>query len=306
MMRDYLDTKSSNLKVREEQTALPPSWRPFLVALLLGMVATFLLVLDVRGLLAPVRGGLQQTMNPLAVPMTSVRNDIADFLSDLKDFQRLREENRLLKHRVSQLETDQIMRDQIIVENARLRQQLQIEGRYPWRLVGAEVIIRSPDAGRRVITIARGRAEGVRQGMAVIGQTGSEPAALVGIVEEVNTHTASVLLITDVSCKISARVLYDGTLALGLVQGQWQNGSRLRLEQLDREIPLRSGRVVLSAGLTGELLLPLPLTSVPPGIPIGSVERIIESDGLTQFAELRPYIDPDQVRYVWIVLNHDE
>jgi rod shape-determining protein MreC len=212
----------------------------------------------------------------------------------------------LLKHRISQLETDQIMRDQILVENARLRQQLQIEGRYPWRLVGAEVIIRSPDAGRRVITIARGQKDGVQQGMAVIGQTGSEPAALVGIVEAVNTHTSSVLLITDVSCKISARVLYDGTLALGLVQGQWQNGSRLRLEQLDREISLRSGRVVLSAGLTGELLLPLPLTSVPPGIPIGSVERIIESDGLTQFAELRPYIDPDQVRYVWIVLNHDE
>lgn len=306
MMRDYLDTKSSNLKVREEQTALPPSWRPFLVALLLGILATSLLLLDVRGLLAPVRGGLQQTMNPLAVPMTSVRNDLADFLSDLKDFQRLREENRLLKHRVSQLETDLIMRDQILVENARLRQQLQIEGRYPWRLVGAEVIIRSPDAGRRVITIARGREDRVREGMAVIGQTGSEPAALVGIVKEVNTHTASVLLITDVSCKISARVLYDGILALGLVQGQWQNGSRLRLEQLDREIPLRSGRVVLSAGLTGELLLPLPLTSVPPGIPIGSVERIIESDGLTQFAELRPYIDPDQVRYVWIVLNHDK
>lgn len=306
MMRDYLDTKSSNLKIREEQTALPPSWRPFLVALLLGMVAAFLLLLDVGGLLAPVRGGLQQTMNPLAVPMTSIRNDLADFLSDLGDFQRLREENRLLKHRISQLETDQIMRDQILVENARLRQQLQIEGRYPWRLVGAEVIIRSPDAGRRVITIARGQKDGVQQGMAVIGQTGSEPAALVGIVEAVNTHTSSVLLITDVSCKISARVLYDGTLALGLVQGQWQNGSRLRLEQLDREISLRSGRVVLSAGLTGELLLPLPLTSVPPGIPIGSVERIIESDGLTQFAELRPYIDPDQVRYVWIVLNHDE
>lgn len=304
MMRDYLDSRLSRL--REEQRPIPGSWRPFLIASFLTMIAFVLLVLDVSGLLDTVRGAFQQPLHSVVPPMVVVRDRIGELLEDVRNFHRLREENQWLKQRVSQLETDLIVRDQILVENVRLREQLRIQNQFPWKLVGADVIMRSPDAGRRMMTIARGKNDGVQPGMAVVGQTGSEPAALVGIVDAVSAHAANVLLITDVSCRISARVLYDGTTALGLVEGRWQQGSRIRLEQLDREIPLVPGRVVLSAGLTGELFLPLPLMTVPSGIPIGVVERVIESGRLTQFAELRPFIDPEQVRHVWVIVNHGE
>jgi rod shape-determining protein MreC len=231
---------------------------------------------------------------------------VAGWWSDISEIQRLREENKSLKRQVGQLQADLIAREQIVVENEHLRQQLDIEKRQPWQLLGAEVLVRSPDAGRRVMTIARGSEDGVRVGMAVVGQNDSQPSALVGIVEDVNPHTANVLLVTDVGSRISAYILYRNTSALGLVQGQWQHGSRLRLEQLDRVARLTPGTVVVSGGMTGELDLNLPLASVPRGIPIGTITTVLEDDGLTQFAELRPFVDPDQVRYVWIILNQEE
>jgi rod shape-determining protein MreC len=303
-MRDYLDTRP--IKLRAEHLSHPASRRPFVLALLLGLIAGSLIFLDYQGVLTPARAVFQQALSPVAQRLTNLRDSTRDFWAGLRDIHRLREENVYLRQQIGSLQADLIARERILVENTWLRQQLGIQSRQPWELVGAEVVVHSPDAGRRVMTIACGREEGVRVGMAVIGQTEREPAALVGIVEEVASHTANVLLITDAGSRVSARVLHDGSSTLGLVQGQWQLGSRLRLEQLDREIPLSIGQVVVTAGLTSELALPLPMAHVPDGIPIGTIETLLDRDDLTQFAELRPYVDPDRVRYVWIVLNHDD
>ncbi len=299
-MRDYLDDRP--IKLRRERLAA--SRRPFALALLLGLVALALLFLDQRGTL-PVRGVLQQGLSPVAQQLTNLRDGIAGVWSGISDVQNLRAENEALQRQVSKLQADLIAAEQDTLELARLRQQLAIQEGRPWQLLGAEVAIRSPDAGRRVITIARGSQDGVAPGMAVVGQTGSGPAALVGIVEEVGARTADVLLITDFGSRVSARVLHDGTAALGLVQGQWQRGSRLRLEQIEREATLASGDVVVSAGLSRMLNVPLAMSAVPADIPIGSVETV-GSDGHWQVAELRPFADPDEVRYVWVILGETE
>jgi rod shape-determining protein MreC len=209
-----------------------------------------------------------------------------------------------LEQENSQLMAENLRIQQDQVENVFLRQQLQIQREQPWRLLGAEVTVRPPDAGRRVMTVARGTVDGVRSGMAVIGQNPGGPAALVGIVESTGAHTAEVLLITDFSSQVSARIIHAAQAGLGLVQGQWQQGSRLRLGQVDRSTRIAQGDAVVSAGLTGSLRIPLDLAAVPANIPIGSVETASAS-GQEQSAELRPFVDPDQVRYVWVILSQD-
>jgi rod shape-determining protein MreC len=274
--------------------------------LVFSFVASLLLLLDYAGYLAPVRNLTDQALTPIASKLSSLRHTSVNLwsgIADIAEVERLREENESLRQENSQLKEAAIAHEIALSENQYLRQQLGIEEEQPWHLLGAEVMIRSPDAGRRIITIGRGKQDHIDVGMAVIGQTGSEPAALVGIVEEVGQQSANILLMTDFGSRISARVLHNGTSTLGIVQGQWQQGSRLRLEQLERDFPLQTGAVVVSAGLTGELHLPLPLNSVPPNIPIGSVESIT-SDEHTSSADLRPYVDPDQVRYVWVILDN--
>ncbi len=301
-MREYIDDK--HLKVRTEATGARTLRRPLWLALLFCVVAGALLLLDVGGILSPVRSVLGQALNPVAQQLTNARNGVSDMFGILGNTQTVYEENERLRQENSQLESEIIALEQARVENTRLRQQLQMEEQYPWRLLGADVTMRSPDAVRRVFTIARGSQDGVQPGMAVVGQTGTGPVALVGIVEEVGPHTASVLLTTDFGTRVSVRVIHEGESALGLVQGQWQRGSRLRLEHVERQRVLEEGAIVVTAGLTGEQGFLLPMAAVPADVPIGEIE-VVSSDGYKSFAELRPYADPDQVRYIWIILDQE-
>lgn len=308
-MRDYLDGTLLKLRTQEGSVSSTPTAtlrRHVAGTLVFSLAAILLLLLDYYGQLDPVHNLADQAITPVALKLSGLRHTTTNLwsgITDIAEVERLRQENEALRQENSQLKEAAISYEIALSENQYLRQQLGIEGEQPWHLLGAEVMIRSPDAGRRIITIGRGMQDNIEVGMAVIGQTGSEPAALVGIVEEVGQQSANILLMTDFGSRISARVLHNGTSTLGIVQGQWQQGSRLRLEQLERDFPLEHGAVVVSAGLTGELNLPLPLNSVPPNIPIGSVESITSDEQISS-ADLRPYVDPDQVRYVWVILDN--
>ena len=91
----------------------------------------------------------------------------------------------------------------------------------------------------------------------------------------------------------------------GVVQGQWQVGSRLKLEAIDRAEPLNAGDVVFTAGLTAQIDAELPRAAIVKGIPIGTIETI-EVDGHQQRADVRPFVDPDRASYVWVLLSQDE
>lgn len=308
-MRDYID--NPRLKVRGGiARGFIPSMggllrRSLLQALGLGLLAGFLVWLDMQGYLDLPKSTLSQGFSPIAQPLTGLRTGVSDTFATLGDLQHLQAENDALRQQNSRLQAELIAREQALAENVYLRQQLEIEQHNPWRLLGADISMRSPDAGRRVFTIARGSKDGVQVGMAVVGQTGTGPVALVGIVEEVSTHTASILMTTDFGSRVSARLLWQGETSFGLVQGQWQRGSRLRLEQVERESILAVGAIVVTAGLTGELNFPLPMAAVPPSVPIGEV-KVLSNDGYNRFAELVPYADPDQVRYVWVILDQEK
>ncbi|NTW04480.1 MAG: rod shape-determining protein MreC [Oscillochloris sp.] len=301
-MRDYLDDKP--IKLRRERTHTPATARPFVLAIVLCLVAGVLIILDQQGMITPIRLMIQQAITPVAQQLTSLRDMANNVAATPHNEHDLQARISILEQENSHLKAENLQMQQAQVENASLRQQLTIQREQPWRLVGAEVTVRPPDAGRRVMTISRGTADGVVIGMAVIGQDPAGPAALVGTVESAGTHTAEVLLITDFSSQISARVIHNAQAGLGLVQGQWQRGSRLRLGQVDRSTTISNGDAVVSAGLTGALSIPLNLAAVPANIPIGSVETVSTS-GQEQSAELRPFVDPDQVRYVWVILSQD-
>jgi rod shape-determining protein MreC len=302
-MRDYLDDRPIKLR-RERTRSETATARPFILALVLCALAGLLIFLDLQGLLGPTRGIVQQALAPIAQQFTAVRDSAATTLTAPRSVNALEARVAELERENTRLYDELIRREQAAVENVFLRQQLNITRNQPWTLLGAEVTVRHPDAGRRTFTIARGANEGVQVGMAVIGQLAGSPAALVGIVERVGPRTADILMITDIGSQISARVLRNNESALGMVHGQWQLGSRLRLEQLERTAGITSGSTVVTAGLTAELNLPLDLQAVPPNVPIGTVETVATS-GQQLVAELRPFVDPDQVRYVWVILNQD-
>jgi rod shape-determining protein MreC len=292
------------LRDRPYRLSQPARRSPLLIILLL-LIAAALLSADQAGLLGPLRVHAQTIISPVLVRMQQTGDWIGSLIRQAGDDQALLAELEALRAENADLKARLIQAEALEFENARLREQVRIEQAYPWQLLGADVIALTPDTGRRLVLFAAGTEQGVRPGMAVIAREGSNPPALIGIVEEAGPRTASVLLITDYSSTISAQVYQETDVVRGVIQGQWQRGSRLLLHSVARNAPLVVGNTVLTAGLSAELALNVPRAAVPPHVPIGVVETV-QDVGRDRIAAVRPFVDPDRVRYAWVILASDE
>jgi rod shape-determining protein MreC len=269
------------------------------------VIGLLLVIADQAGMLGPARAQIQTLVNPVLATLRRVGDGLGGVGQSLSEVQQLRDRIAALEQENGQLKAENIQAQELLLRVERLEQQLRIEQQRPWKLIGADVSARTPDGGRRVIMLSVGSEQGVEPGMAVIGREGSSPEALIGVVENVGPRSASVLLITDYSSSISAQIYHAGGIATGVVQGQWQVGSRLKLEAIDRAEPLRQGDVVFTAGLTAQVDAALPRAAIVKGIPIGTIETT-EVAGHEQSADIRPFVDPDRVSYVWVLLSQDD
>jgi rod shape-determining protein MreC len=293
--------------IRDRRLKIPQSspYRTPTLLLALVLLALLLLVLDQTGRLGPLRKQAEAVLSPALAGLTRAGDTVSAVGQTLGDADELRAELAALRDENSHLKAENIEAEALRQENARLREQVRIEQEQPWQLLGVAVSAHTPDAGRRVLQLGAGSEQGVQAGMAVIAREGSSPPSLVGVVESVGPHSASVLLITDYSSAVSALVYHAGTPVGGIVQGQWQRGSRLQLQEVPREGTIAAGDLVVTAGLTAALNEELPRAAIPPNVPIGTIETVMLA-GRAQAAEMRPFVDPDRVRYVWVILSAGE
>jgi rod shape-determining protein MreC len=291
--------------MRDRSFRLPqssPARAPTLLITLV-VLALILVALDYAGMLGPLRSQASSLVNPAMTLMHRAGMSIGG-LVDARSASQESGELAQLREEVSRLREANLHTQQLELELARLRQQVRIEAEQPWKLVGGDISAFSPDSGRRVVVLAVGSDAGVHPGMAVIAKEGANPPSLIGVVEEVGSRSASVLLITDFSSAVSARIYRSDRSIDGLVQGQWQRGSRLTLEEVEREEQLAEGDVVVTAGLSKTFQADLPHASIPPNVPIGMIDSVTVEEG-KPVADVRPYVDPDRVRYAWVILNAD-
>lgn len=292
--------------IRDRRLKIPQSspYRAPTLIIALALLAALLLVLDQFGMISPLRRQAEAIVAPALTGLRRIGDGAADIGGSIGEVDRLRQEVEALREENSRLTAQNIRVAALELENTRLREQVRIEQEQPWRLLGVEVSAHSPDAGRRVLMLAAGAEHGIRVGMAVIGRDGSSPPAMVGVVDSVGPRSTTVLLVTDYSSALSAQVYHGSSVVGGIVQGQWQRGSRLLLQEVSRADTIAVGDVVTTAGLTAELNEDLPRAAIPRNVPIGTIEAI-RTAGRAQVADLRPFVDPDQVRYVWVILSAD-
>jgi rod shape-determining protein MreC len=293
--------------LRNRPIRLPRSspYRSLTMVVSLVMLALLLLLLDQAGMLGATRAQIQSLLTPVMRALRQVGDGVGGVGQGLTEVAQLRDRVTALEAENSQLKASNLQLQELQLRLSQLETQLRIEKEQPWKLLGADVSARTPDGGRRVVMLAAGSQQGIKPGMAVIGKEGSSPPALIGVVENVGPRSASVLLITDFSSAVSAQVYHQNSIASGVVQGQWQIGSRLKFEGVDRADPLLANDVVVTAGLTARMDTTLPRAAIPKDIPIGLIETV-EVDGHSQFADVRPYVDPDRVSYAWVLLSQDE
>jgi rod shape-determining protein MreC len=178
-------------------------------------------------------------------------------------------------------------------ENIQLRNQLGYLQRVDRRLLPCEVIGRDVSGWWQTVRLGKGVADGVEPDRAVVTANG-----LVGRTIDVSVRTADVLLISDPTCKVSARITRTG--AFGVVRGNgvaWDGRASCRMDFINKNLSVRPGDEVVTSGLGGVF---------PKGLLIGYVETVQrDSSGLYQQAQILPKASLGMLTYVFVVSEED-
>ena len=198
----------------------------------------------------------------------------------------LEKENRMLKQKIHELQTENHRMEEIRLANERLKQLLQFRGENSLSMIGAEVIGQDPSSWFKSVTVDKGERDGVKKGMAVIS-----PVGVIGQILKAAPHYATVLLITDYNSAVDSIV--QRTRAKAIVEGKGEN--RCEMKYLLRTEEVAIGDAVVTSGLGGNF---------PKGLMVGEVKKVDKKGhGVFQFAELTPSVDMTQLEEVFIIVE---
>ncbi len=170
---------------------------------------------------------------------------------------------------------------------------LHLSGLGGYEIVPAQAVTRTTPRGYAdVATIDAGTESGVHADMTVVNGQG-----LVGRVIDAGPRTATVLLATDVTSAVGARL--ESTRKIGVVTGGTVPGgpeADLTLELFDMEAPVEAGdRLVTLGSHEGAPFVP--------GVPIGTVEEVQVAPGaLSRLGVLAPAVDFASLDLVGVVV----
>ena len=261
-----------------------------LVVLFVAASATFV-GLDNRRALDPVKSILLDGVQPVARALREATDG-----SDSALQQELAE----VKAERDALKAENVRLRDLANEAEHLRAQLEFEDAHPdWTIVRAQVVTPDPTSYQKYLVIDKGWADGIKKGMAVV-----DPHYLVGVVTEVEEHAARVTLVIDLTFTVGARIVpraADGTGGDGIAYGAWQEGGRMVLRHVDRDLRPVAGDYVVTAPSGSEAKTAL----VPPDLVIGEVinepVQDLQNDSLT--IEVAPYSTLDQLKVVTVILS---
>ncbi len=163
-------------------------------------------------------------------------------------------------------------------------------GREP---VTSRVIARSPTVWYSTVQIDHGSSSGVRADDPVVTGDG-----LAGRVSTVTPNSAQVILITDHTSSVAARVEPVG--ATGVIEPEVGNPRDLVLGFVENGKTINETQPVVTAGFSADGLDSL----FPPGIPIGEVsESSLAEQEAYQRVHVRPYADLRDMEFVQVLIE---
>jgi rod shape-determining protein MreC len=212
----------------------------------------------------------------------TIRNTVRTYINLIGT----KRENRELKEKLAQMETQMAQFEEVRNENARLNKILDFKSKEGLLLVAARVIGYDLSSQYATFKINRGTDDGVAVGQAVV-----TPEGVAGTILSVEKSRSQVLVLTDRYSVIDAIV--QRSRARGIVEGRTQTTAQLKY--LQRTDDVQTGDLVVTSGLD---------PSLPPGFPIAKVVAVEKKPhGITQIVELEPMLDASQLEEVLVVIK---
>jgi rod shape-determining protein MreC len=233
-----------------------------------------------------------QLFSPVLRVGASLRNSWDTARREFQSRTGLLEENRQLRDQLALLMQETLRVQELEDENRRLRDIAGYRQADAPRRRAARVIDRTPSQWWKTVYVDAGTNQGVRENGAVV-----TPSGLVGKVISVGLSTATVLLITDPNCKVSA-IIQENPRDPGVVEGVFTGvgGTPVcRMDFINRDAVIRAGSTVITSGMGGVF---------PKGIRIGTVAKPATSRaGLYKQLEIKPAADLERLEEVIILLH---
>jgi rod shape-determining protein MreC len=257
------------------------------ILLVVTLLSLTIITLDQRGtgdgVLGKVRNGVHDALAPVQSGVSTVVSPVGDFFNGVVHYGDLKEENARLREQLAEQRAvvEQAVNTQR--ENKELTDQenLPFVGNIP--AVTARVVATSPSNFEQVLTIDKGTADGVAEGMPVVSGQG-----LVGRVGDSSRHRATIVLITDTDSSVGVRLATSRDIGVASGKGA---GQPLTVDLISPEskIPTRD-TVVTEQG------------TFPPNIPVGRVRAAHTRPGaLKQDVTIDPIVDLRRITFVKVL-----
>ena len=249
----------------------------FLAAVAGLIVGLFMLVLS---LVAPtsyaaVRGAALDATSPITGALSEVGATTKGLVGGAGDYWDAASQNGKLKRERAALRRQLIRAQAILQENRQLKAALNLREQRQESVAAGRIVGSSFESPRRFAVLSVGRSDGVAPGMPVRTADG-----LVGRVVEAGRIASRVLLVSDRSNIVPARILRGGIPVIST--GRGDGTVDIRPLEVGRN-PFRRGDIIITSG-TGGLY--------PPLIPIARVVRL-DDDGALGL----PIADPSQASF---------
>ena len=236
---------------------------------------------------------LGNLLRPIGKVSINISENISDFFSNIKNIANLKEENEMLKERISLLEEENRNYLNIIGKTDYLRNEVRLLENTKYNLIEAQVTGKEPGIWFSRFTIDKGLQDGVDKGNTVVQGVQIDQntviEGIVGRVIDVGDNWAKVVSIVDEDSRIAFKILrtQDGGIISGSING------KITGYLFDDKADVIKGDKLFTSGLGG---------AFTQDIYIGEIESVISDEKeLMKTIEIKPAIDFKKLYKVFII-----
>lgn len=234
----------------------------------------------------PVERSVAKGVAPVQAGATRSTNFFVRLFDDYLALVNVKRENERLVGEIKKLNTTVLVGNEALRENERLGKLLNLRKTVTAPTLAASIIGDDSTPWYRTLTLDRGSADGIREGMPVLAVDG-----IVGQTIKVTDHSCRVLLLTDHASSITAMVARSR--ARGVIKGD--GDGRCSLEFTMRGEDVQVGDQIISSGVGGIF---------PKGLAIGQVTAVKKGDyGIFQGIAIKPAVSIAHLEEVLVVLR---
>lgn len=207
-----------------------------------------------------IRVWTQTLANFVQSPVATLSGVVTNYLQSISNLRTAQTENDLLKQRVQELEVEVRQKEDLTLENARLKSLLDLKEDVKYKILPAQIIGRDPSVWFDTLILNRGSLAGVKLNMPIINKGG-----LIGRVASVSPLTSQVNLVTKEKEGAGGIIGELGNSnALGVVGGTSKK-ELLEMGYVPGSVEVKAGETVYTSGQEG---------IYPPGLKIGEVVEV--------------------------------